>query len=282
MMLNAYGWIPRELCFTLSDKLYAATGERFPGVGVGELFKLSDLGTWGLAITKARTLRAAFQTAVNGIGLLHQGTELRLDTTDRQCLLSFSYQGRSSTEPKQHVLASLVVLRSIALLAGVPEAVGAQFIQHYERAGERLEESLGPNLAFAADRDGIVVDRAVLDLPLQMTDQAPRNHDPLETAERLGSLIAELLPYGGISIDRVAGLLHLSRRTLQRRLRDFGFSFEELVDDVRRVEAIRRVVTGEESAIEIAFMLGYSDQAHFSRAFRRWTGLAPRDYARRS
>jgi AraC-like DNA-binding protein len=50
---------------------------------------------------------------------------------------------------------------------------------------------------------------------------------------------------------------------------------------VRRVEAIRRVATGEGSAIEIAFRLGYSEQAHFSRAFRRWTSMVPRDYARR-
>ncbi len=81
---------------------------------------------------------------------------------------------------------------------------------------------------------------------------------------------------------RVAGLLQLSRRTLQRRLRDFGFSFEELIDDTRYVEAVRRLSTGTETMKEIAFMLGYSDQAHFNRAFRRWTGLAPRDYVERS
>ena len=91
-----------------------------------------------------------------------------------------------------------------------------------------------------------------------------------------------MLPYGNMTIDRVAGLLRMSTRTLQRRLSDWGFSFEEIVDDVRRVEAIRRVTTGDGTAIEIAFMLGYSDQAHFSRAFRRWTGLSPRKYAARA
>lgn len=281
MMLNADGWIPRELCFTLGDKLFAAVGERFPGAAVGGQFKLPELGTWGVQVARASTLREAFQTAVSGIGLIHQGTDLRVDINGRQAVVSLAYQGRSSLEPRQHILGSLAVLRSIALLAGIPEAVSAQLSQPYERAGERLEESLGPSLSFGADRDGILIDRAVLDIPLQVTDRPPRNYDPLETAGRLGRLITELLPYGGVTIDRVAGILHLSRRTLQRRLRDFGFAFEELVDDVRRVEAIRRVVIGEESAIEIAFMLGYSDPAHFSRAFRRWTGLSPRDYTRR-
>ncbi|ODS00279.1 hypothetical protein AUC68_01125 [Methyloceanibacter methanicus] len=141
---------------------------------------------------------------------------------------------------------------------------------------------MGSSLTFGADIDGILVDRAVLDIPLQANDRVPRNYDPLETAGKLGTLITELLPYGSVTIDHVAAMLRMSRRTLQRRLRDFGFAFEELVDDVRRVEAIRRVALGEQSAMEIAFMLGYSEQAHFTRAFRRWTGLSPREYTRRT
>jgi AraC-like DNA-binding protein len=80
----------------------------------------------------------------------------------------------------------------------------------------------------------------------------------------------------------VAAHLRLSVRTLQRRLRDWGFSFEELVDDIRRAEATRLVSERRYSAMEIAFLLGYSDQAHFTRAFKRWTGLPPRHYARSS
>lgn len=282
MMLNADGWISRELCFTLGNTLFAAVGERFPGAAVGGRFKLPDLGTWGVQITRARTLREAFDIAVRGIGLLHQGTDLRFGMKGKQALISFAYQGRSSIEPQQHILGSLAVLRSIALRAGAPDAVGAQFALPYERAGERLEETMGSSLTFGADIDGILVDRAVLDIPLQANDRVPRNYDPLETAGKLGTLITELLPYGSVTIDHVAAMLRMSRRTLQRRLRDFGFAFEELVDDVRRVEAIRRVALGEQSAMEIAFMLGYSEQAHFTRAFRRWTGLSPREYTRRT
>ncbi len=104
----------------------------------------------------------------------------------------------------------------------------------------------------------------------------------METATSLGALLREQLPYGNVTVERVSALLRMSTRTLQRRLRDWGFAFEEIVDDVRRVEAVRRVVTGDGSSMEIAFMLGYSDQAHFTRAFRRWTGMAPRDYASRA
>jgi len=280
-LLDANGWVPRELCFKLGNEIYAASGERFPGAAVGRSFKLAELGPWGMAVSRAPTLRQACETAVNGIGLVHQGTHLRLHTTKRHATLSFSFAGRSSVDPRQHVLGALAVLRGVGLLARVPEAVGVQFAQPYERAGERLEETFGPSLAFGCDCDGIVIDRAILDFSVAAANAASNGADPVETAAKLGTLVKEMLPYGGVTIDRLAGLLRMSTRTLQRRLRDFGFSFEEIVDDVRRVEAIRRVATGDGSAIEIAFMLGYSDQAHFSRAFRRWTSMAPRDFATR-
>lgn len=279
-LLDANGWVSRDLCFRLGNEMYAATGERFPGAGVGRLFKLSDLGTWGVAVSGASTLRQACAVAAGGVGLVHQGTDLRLVESDGHAKLSMAFDGRTSVDPRQHILGALAVLRSVALLAGVPEAVGVQFSQPFGRAVDHLEETFGPSLQFGCDCDAIVIDRSILDFRLA-APRAANGADPMETAASLGTLLKELLPYGEVTIDRVAALLRMSTRTLQRRLRDWGFAFEEIVDDVRRVDAIRRVVTGDGSSMEIAFMLGYSDQAHFTRAFRRWTGMAPRDYARR-
>jgi AraC-like DNA-binding protein len=283
-LLDSNGWVPRDLCFSLGNEMYAATGERFPGASIGRLFKLSDLGSWGTAVSGAATLRQACEVAASGIGLVHQGTEMRLVESNGRAILSFAFAGRSNFDPRQHILGALAVLRSVALRAGVPEAVGAQFTQPYERAGEHLEETFGSSLAFGRDCDGIVIDRAILDFGIASatTPYAANGTDPMETATSLGALLREQLPYGNVTVERVAALLRMSTRTLQRRLRDFGFAFEEIVDDVRRVEATRRVVIGDGSSMEIAFMLGYSDQSHFIRAFRRWTGMPPRDYARRA
>jgi len=67
----------------------------------------------------------------------------------------------------------------------------------------------------------------------------------------------------------------MSARTLQRRLESEGASFSEIVDGVR--ERLARQWLGEEgrSLVEIAFALGFSDLAAFSRAFKRWTGRPP-------
>jgi AraC-like DNA-binding protein len=95
----------------------------------------------------------------------------------------------------------------------------------------------------------------------------------------LVALIKEMLPHERFTIGCVAAQLDVSVRTLQRRLEDCGLSFKALVDDIRRSVAIQLVLAGEHAATEITFMLGYSDQAHFTRAFKRWTGMPPRQFA---
>ena len=67
----------------------------------------------------------------------------------------------------------------------------------------------------------------------------------------------------------------MSSRTLQRRLKCSGVDFEDLKDETRRSEALRLIRVGRYSATEIAYMVGYSDPAHFTRAFKRWTGRTP-------
>jgi AraC-like DNA-binding protein len=113
-------------------------------------------------------------------------------------------------------------------------------------------------------------------------DPPPKpHHDPLasESVDALKELIAELLPDERPTIERVAPRLGMSIRTLQRRLRAWGHSFEGIVDETRREAAIARLTASDTSITETAFLLGYSDLSHFTRAFRRWTGMTPREFA---
>ena len=81
-------------------------------------------------------------------------------------------------------------------------------------------------------------------------------------------------------IDLVADTLGTSVRTLQRRLADAGSSFMTLLDRSRLAAAVHVLEHTDAKVVDIALDLGYSEQAHFSRAFRRWMGLAPREYRR--
>ena len=81
----------------------------------------------------------------------------------------------------------------------------------------------------------------------------------------------------------VAGKLGLSRQTLFRRRKAEGTSFERLLDELRRQLALDYLAGGKVSVNETAYLVGFSDPAAFSRAFKRWTGSSPgvmRDRAR--
>jgi AraC-like DNA-binding protein len=86
--------------------------------------------------------------------------------------------------------------------------------------------------------------------------------------------IEPLLASGEAAIERVARDLGLSRQTLYRRLKEEGTTFEALLDGVRRRLAVRLIREGA-AVKDVAYRMGFSDPAAFSRAFKRWTGASP-------
>jgi AraC-like DNA-binding protein len=91
----------------------------------------------------------------------------------------------------------------------------------------------------------------------------------------LRGCLRELLPQGRFAAAKVAGTLGMSERSLHRRLRELGQSYQGMVDVFRREEAERLLLDGRVDMTEIAHRLGFADQSAFSRAFRRWTRMAP-------
>jgi AraC-like DNA-binding protein len=69
-----------------------------------------------------------------------------------------------------------------------------------------------------------------------------------------------------------------SRQTLYRNLKDEGVTYEQVLDELRHKLAIHFLKGEKVSVNETAYLLGFSHPAAFSRAFRRWTGVAPREF----
>ncbi len=281
-LLDPNGWVPRDICFALGEAAAIAVSDRFFASRIGQTYGLTALGVWGRTIVGAANVAEACEVAAKSVGLLHQGSSLRFLIGGSEAQLRLEYRGRIRANPRQHLIGSLAILRKIALLANAPEAITVRFSMPSARGVEDLEETHGYRLEFDCDYDAVVIDRALLDAPVQgsRVNDATRDLDPPETAEAVGASLKHLLPYGQANIRTVAAQMQVSTRTVQRRLREWGFSFEEILDDLRKAEAIRHARSGEHTAIEIAFLLGYSDPSHFTSAFRRWTGMAPREYSR--
>jgi AraC-like DNA-binding protein len=79
-------------------------------------------------------------------------------------------------------------------------------------------------------------------------------------------------------MDAIAERMALSRQTLLRRLKDEGATFEKVLDELRHRLALDYLGAKKVSVNEAAYLVGFSDPAAFSRAFKRWTGSNPRAY----
>ena len=83
---------------------------------------------------------------------------------------------------------------------------------------------------------------------------------------------------GKISLEQTAQQLSCSARSLQRQLEAQKASFRTLLDDVRCAQAKHYLQQTDISLVDIAFLLGYTEQSTFNDAFRRWTGQTPRQF----
>jgi AraC-like DNA-binding protein len=99
--------------------------------------------------------------------------------------------------------------------------------------------------------------------------------DRSDLSMRVQAELIERLPNGQVDEEEIASSIHVSRRSLQRKLREQGVSFTQLLDNTRRDLSLQYVRDPQHSFNEIAFLLGFSEPANFSRAFKRWYGKSP-------
>jgi len=165
-----------------------------------------------------------------------------------------------------------------------------------DRAGLRAELAarFEGTLRFHGDQYTTTLPAAWLAAPCLLYDEAMHKVS-LARCEELLQQVAErsalevevrqcLLMAGGRSpgLEPVARRLNVSRRTLIRRLKREGTSYRRILDEVHRSLAHEYLVSTRWAVAEIGYRLGYQDAANFGRAFRRWYGVAPGEYRRRT
>jgi AraC-like DNA-binding protein len=158
---------------------------------------------------------------------------------------------------------------------------------------DSIRRVAGPaRIALAQDTTSLVFPARLFVGPMEPFPQEDspiwRQHrDSLERGEDVTDFVASLrivlpayLPDGSPVIERAARLAGTSVRTLQRRLEDQGTTYSQLLDDLRHDLALYLLRDSGRTLSEISHEIGYRDPAVLTRAFRRWTGLTPRDYRR--
>ena len=92
---------------------------------------------------------------------------------------------------------------------------------------------------------------------------------------RLKAVLLDLLPTGDVSDEAAADALHMSVRTMHRKLADVDNNFRTLLVELRRDLAEQYIMDNSLTLTEISLLLGFSEPSSFSRAFKNWTGSAP-------
>lgn len=157
------------------------------------------------------------------------------------------------------------------------------------------ERVYGAPVTFNARWNALRIDRSFLAIPVNLqpryvfgvlskhADVLLSDLDALRTVRaEVERALMPILHTGEASADVIAAGMGLSRQTLYRRLKTEGVTFEEVLDGLRRRLAKAYLENDRVSVNEIALLVGYSEPAAFSRAFKRWTGFSPREARRKA
>lgn len=256
------------------------------------------LGQHGLDIRGQRwmsaadvgTLRVALSTFVAQYGLYTDAGSLHMQPHRGGLWLSYVFLpvGRWGESQIIHLtLARLVLFVGECLgHAWRPREVTLRADPEDRRA---FAEFFGPAVKFGAERDAFFIDSVSLNSSLgRGSDQtlnanAKRRRGALVGTSLQAEVIATLtalLPRGDCSHVVVARTLGLSPRSMQRRLAAAGTGFRDLLEQARADLAWRHVARTDLSFARIAVLLGYDGQAAFTRAFKRWFEMTPREARR--
>jgi len=156
-----------------------------------------------------------------------------------------------------------------------------------------LEDFFGCKIQMNADVTGIEFPYDMLQLPLLRREPGLRELRENQAAAMLRALpenatneferqiqaqLVKMLPEGEASIEKLAKKLHCSVRTLQRKLGGQQITWKQLLDRTREQLARQYLEDKGLSLLDIALLLGYSDQGTFTRSFKRWSGTTPLAY----
>ncbi|MEM9182481.1 MAG: AraC family transcriptional regulator [Pseudomonadota bacterium] len=257
------------------------------------------LGALGFALQHASTAGAALQELRRYFFFQVRGARLELDVDRSAVSFSFALAGNPSLMASFRHSAELCLGAGLSLmgqLIGARWSPAAVHFFHHPPAPRavraRYERLFAAPVRWDQPANALVFPRSDLDRPLESADAGLQalTHRYLEQLRRAyqddfkaqtTSMIEHALKSGRCSIEQVAALSGIHRRTLHRRLAAEGTSFRELLDQVRRRLAHRLLTSSKLSVAEVAELLGYSETSVLTRACRRWYGCSPRSVRRR-
>jgi len=262
--------------------------------GIGDLglraasqSNITGLGLFGRILMQSASLNIALDKAIRLIPQFNSGQRIWIDRWQGQARIRHHLPRIAGEGRRYGNQFTMLMIMDLMRQAAGPQWQPAEIQLEagvddpgiYESLGVRLRES---NVA------AIVCDHHLLGRPLLGSSQTElrvedtttfaRGAPPDNFIDSIRQVISTYMRNDMIGIEQIAAAVGLGSRTLQRRLRERGMDYSELVAATRLSLARKLLDDRGIPVTDIAQELGYSDAANFTRAFRKWTGLAPSVY----
>ena len=280
--------------FQFHRNLLALTGDPMLGLTLGRAYTLQSYGLLGYAFLSAPTLRQALMIASNYALLTFTLFSIDFTVQGKRGLLRFS---RKVDIPPD--LVTYYVDRDLTASAfgggdNLPNTmnINSVALMHAGDAdqADRYAAFFDCPVTFNATHSELCFDATILDTPMPLRDTETsalcqqqcemllaRMSKSSGFVDRVRQLIVARPGYFP-DIDHVAEKLHMTSRTLRRRLTDEGSGYQQILADVRYQLAREYLATSKLPLEEISALLGYSTPGNFTHAFKRWHGMPPRQY----
>jgi AraC-like DNA-binding protein len=270
----------------------ANTGDASLGLLAGGSMTTGDCPALDYAISTAANVREAVETAMRHARLANDALSIQLEVTGDRALLRVASTLSLQCASAEFLMAGLFTSHVRTWPHGASEL--HCLFAHPRPAHASAYEStfVGAQLEFDAACYGFSFASRTLEQPMPGAD--PRLHAMAKkyaslvlanlpaTQALLSEDIRRLLPtelaQGRADARAIAHKLHLSLRTMGRRLEEEGTSYKAVLDDVRHKLALHHLARSDVSIPEVAWLLGFADVTTFHRAFKRWTQQTPGSY----
>ncbi len=289
---DAEARFPQDGMTRLWHRAVELSGNPAIGLNMARVVRPASLHVVGYALMSSRTLREGLTRLVRYQRIIAEGADLNLRMLPEGGALTLAIHGDRLPPARQSAEASLAcTLAFCRWISGTPLKPLQVWLQGPPPADpEPYRQVFQAPLQFDAEHYGLLFELADLEAPLPSANESlAQLHDRFageylarfsgsRVAHQARQVLCRLLPQGEPRRDTVAQALHLSERTLQRRLQDERTSFQQLLDDTRRELAEQYLAQPNLTLLEIAYLLGFADPSNFFRAFRRWFGSTPGEY----
>lgn len=284
-------FISARRVIAILESAAVATGTGDFGRQLASRQSIEILGPLGIAARAAETVGAALQSIERYLGVYSPALSVEVAHLPEARWATFTWAvtiDRPSTHRQAAELGLSVSVQIVRLLVGADFHPHSVHLRHEALVHpDDYTEYFGCPVEFSAETYYFSFEPELLNQRLS-ADNSMNDviRDYLSTiafpsevtnVETVTNLIRRMLPTGSLDLDLVADHLAQHRRTVQRQLAAQGTSFAELVDQVRREEAERRLRQSDMPFVQLAGILGFTEQSAFSRACRRWFGAPPRD-----